>query len=409
MTEPAPHDSSPAADPYRWVILFTATLTQAGTAFVFLGVGALAGFIQESFDLSGAQTGLLVTAVGLAPLAALIPTGRLLDRGFERWIITGGALLLAAGATLAALSGSYVPVLALLFLGGAGYSASQPGGSKVVAGWFPPYQRGLGMGIRQTGLPLGGALAAAALPAIASGSGWETALIVGAAIAGVSGLVFGALYRPMPFSAPIAPIGFATELRGLLGNRSVRLAMLAGLGMVSIQFVLISYLMLYLRDVHGIPLVRGAWMLFATQAAGVVGRVALAAWSDRLPSRLTPVAISAAVASLGAVGLAAMQGGPSYGVLLVLSAVIGFFAFGWYGPWVVFVAEAAPGRAVGTTLALAMTANQLAIVVAPPIFGVIYDLSGSYSLPLLVTALFLALVAARVSVVVRRLPAGIRH
>ena len=409
MTEPAPHDSSPAADPYRWVILFTATLTQAGTAFVFLGVGALAGFIQESFDLSGAQTGLLVTAVGLAPLAALIPTGRLLDRGFERWIITGGALLLAAGAALAALSGSYVPVLALLFLGGAGYSASQPGGSKVVAGWFPPYQRGLGMGIRQTGLPLGGALAAAALPAIASGSGWETALIVGAAIAGVSGLVFGAVYRPMPFSAPIAPIGFATELRGLLGNRSVRLAMLAGLGMVSIQFVLISYLMLYLRDVHDIPLVRGAWMLFATQAAGVVGRVALAAWSDRLPSRLTPVAVSAAVASIGAVGLAAMQGGPSYVALLALSAVIGFFAFGWYGPWVVFVAEAAPGRAVGTTLALAMTANQLAIVAAPPIFGVIYDLSGSYSVPLLVTAVFLALVAARVSVVVRRLPAGIRH
>ena len=60
MTEPAPHDSSPAADPYRWVILFTATLTQAGTAFVFLGVGALAGFIQESFDLSGAQTGMEV-------------------------------------------------------------------------------------------------------------------------------------------------------------------------------------------------------------------------------------------------------------------------------------------------------------------------------------------------------------
>lgn len=405
MTEAAP-PTSPTADRYRWVILFTATLTQAGTAFVFLGVGALAGFIQEAFDLTGAQTGLLVTAVGLAPLAALIPTGRLLDRGLERWIITGGALLLAAGAALAALSGSYIPVLALLFVGGAGYSASQPGGSKVVAGWFPPHQRGLGMGIRQTGLPLGGALAAAALPAVATGSGWQSALLVGAAIAGASGLVFGAAYRPMPFSAPIAPIGLSAELRGLLGDRPVRLAMLAGLGMVSIQFVLISYLMLYLRDVHGIPLARGAWMLFATQAAGVAGRVALAAWSDRQPSRLTPVAISAGVAAVGATVLAALQAGPSYGILLALSAVLGFFAFGWYGPWVVFVAEAAPGRAVGTTLALAMTANQLAIVVAPPIFGLIYDLSDSYATPLLVTAVFLAVVAFRVGLVARRLPAG---
>jgi MFS family permease len=147
-------------------------------------------------------------------------------------------------------------------------------------------------------------------------------------------------------------------------------------------------------------------MLFATQAAGVVGRIALAAWSDRQPSRLTPVAVSAAMASLGAVVLAIMGIGPSYSLLLALSAIIGFFAFGWYGPWVVFVAEAAPGRAVGTTLALAMTANQLAIVVAPPIFGLIYDLSNSYSIPLLVTAVFLAVVAFRVGVVARRLPAG---
>ena len=79
------------SDPYRWVILTFATLAQAGTAFLFLGVGALAGFVQEAFDLTGAQTGLLVAAVGLAPLFALLPTGRMLDRRSERAIITGGA------------------------------------------------------------------------------------------------------------------------------------------------------------------------------------------------------------------------------------------------------------------------------------------------------------------------------
>ncbi|MDH3259921.1 MAG: hypothetical protein OEM81_05785 [Acidimicrobiia bacterium] len=140
--------------------------------------------------------------------------------------------------------------------------------------------------------------------------------------------------------------------------------------------------------------------------AGVVGRVALAAWSDHQPSRLTPVAISAGVAAAGAAALAALQAGPSYALLLAIAALIGFFAFGWYGPWVVFVAEAAPGRAVGTTLALAMTANQLAIVIAPPIFGLIYDLSDSYSVPLLVTAVFLVIVAVRVWLVARRLPVG---
>lgn len=396
MIVPEHEPGIPGADSYRWVILAAATITQAGTAFVFLGVGALAGFIQEDFALTGLQTGLLVTAVGAAPLAMLIPAGRLLDRGLERRVITGGALLLATGAALAGLSESYLPVLGFLFVGGAGYSASQPGGSKVVAGWFPAGQRGLAMGIRQTALPLGGAVAASTLPVVAVRSGWGPALVVGAIVAAAGGLCFGAAYRPLPSSARDEPIGLRAELQGLLGMPGVRLAMLAGLGMVAAQFILISYLMLYLRDVHSIPLSQGAPLLFATQAAGVAGRISLASWSDRLGNRLTPVGIGAGMTALALWAFAGAPPGSSTFSLIVLSVIVGFFAFGWYGPWVVFVAETAPGRAVGTTLALAMTANQLAIVAAPPMFGFLYDLTGSYGAPLLATGALLALLAVRI-------------
>lgn len=392
----APTD--PAPDRYRWVILVVATLVQTGTAFVFLGVGALAGFIQEDFNLSGTQTGLLITAVGLAPLAGLLPTGRMLDRGHERLMITGGALVLAAGASLAAGVGTYLPVLMLLFLGGAGYSASQPGGSKVVAAWFPAHQRGLAMGIRQTGLPLGGALAAAILPALADRRNWQIALLVAAGVTASTGIAFGLAYRPGRRSSTSTGLRFRSELRRLLSTKSIRLAMLAGLGMVAIQFSMISYLMLYARDVHGIPLTRGAWMLFGAQGAGVLGRIVLAAWSDRIRSRMTPVIIAAAAAGLGAVTLGFLSGDPTFAILASLSVVVGFFAFGWYGPWVVFVAESAPGHAVGLTLALAMTANQLAIVVAPPVFGLLLDLSGGYTVPWLVMGGFLVAVAARIGI-----------
>lgn len=110
---------------------------------------------------------------------------------------------------------------------------------------------------------------------------------------------------------------------------------------------------------------------------------------------MTPVAVSAAAASAGTALLAIIRPGAPYALLLALSAVMGFFAFGWYGPWVVYVAEAAPGRAIGTTLALAMTANQLAFVLAPPLFGLIYDLTASYTVPLIATAVMLAVVAGR--------------
>jgi cyanate permease len=43
-----------------------------------------------------------------------------------------------------------------------------------------------------------------------------------------------------------------------------------------------------------------------------------------------------------------------------------------------------------------MSANQLAIVAAPPIFGLLYDLTGSYRAPFLVTAASLALLGLQI-------------
>jgi predicted MFS family arabinose efflux permease len=385
------------------MILGVATAAQAGTAVIYLGVGVLAGFIQERFDLSGAQTGLLVTAIGIVPLFALIPVGRFLDHHSERIIITAGALVLGGGMALASLVDSYVVLLGVFTLAGAGYATAQPGGSKVVAAWFPASERGVAMGIRQTGLPLGGALAAAVLPWTAERFGVDSALLAAAASSVAGGLLFYALYRPAPFSAGTA-YRFGHQLRRLLGEFRIRTAMWAGLAMVSAQFSLLSYLMLYLRDVHEVPLTRGAWLLFTAQMTGVAGRVVLARWSDRLVSgRLTAVLSAVLASAAGAFVLAVLPSGVALAPLYALSAAMGFWAFGWYGPWVVHVAETADGRAVGLTLALAMTANQLGLVAAPPLFGLIVDLAGtSYRPAWAVLGVVLLLTATRVLAGARR-------
>jgi predicted MFS family arabinose efflux permease len=381
---------------YRWLVVGVATLAQAATAFAFLGVAALAGFFQETFGLSGAQTGLIVTAVGLVPLFVLIPVGRLLDSYGERGIVLGGALLLASGVGAAALAPSYPWLLLLLLVGGAGYATSQPGGSKAVAGWFVARRRGLAMAIRQTGLPLGGAAAAAALPALAAGPGWRPALATAAAVAVIGGVLFFLVYRQAGGGGG-GDYRLLAGVGALLVDPQIRPVLWAGVVMVSTQFCLISYLMLFLRDAHDLPLTRGAWFLFATQLAGVAGRVVLGAWSDRLGPgrRMWAVEVSLVVAAACSFALPLLPGGA--GGLTVLSVVLGFFAFGWYGPWVVRVAETAPGGAVGLTLALAMTTNQLGIIGAPPLFGLVLDLSGSYLLPWWLLALAMAAGALRVA------------
>jgi predicted MFS family arabinose efflux permease len=109
------------------------------------------------------------------------------------------------------------------------------------------------------------------------------------------------------------------------------------------------------------------------------------------------VVITTAVAATAplVVVLAFIPRDTSVTALIVLATGLGFFGFGWYGPWVVHVAEAAPGRAVGLSLAIAITGNQLGIVAAPPTFGFLLDITGGYLVPWLAVATFLAAVAWR--------------
>jgi predicted MFS family arabinose efflux permease len=89
--------------------------------------------------------------------------------------------------------------------------------------------------------------------------------------------------------------------------------------------------------------------------------------------------LSIAVACLVAAVLPELPPDMGFAEWLSVSALWGFFTFGWYGPWVAHVAELSKKDAIGLTLGLAMTGNQLGIVAAPPAFGQILDVSGSYA------------------------------
>ena len=53
---------------------------------------------------------------------------------------------------------SFVGALPALFIAGVGAAFQTPAGSKTVMTWVPIEQRGMAMGVHQTGIPLGGAL-----------------------------------------------------------------------------------------------------------------------------------------------------------------------------------------------------------------------------------------------------------
>ncbi|PPD45335.1 MAG: MFS transporter [Methylocystis sp.] len=385
-----------APSPNRWAVLALATLAQTGGCFLVQGLGALGPALQEAFGLDAAQVGLTMSAAQTTPVVGLLVAGALLDRFSERLIVGLGAAMVGVTLLAAAQAESYGGILFWLAVASVGYCTVQPGGGKVVAAWFPPDTRGLAMGIRQAGLPLGAALAALILPVAAARHGWRAAFDLGAVAALATGLLFALLYRPPP-----APLPDRKRARGLWRERFEELAprlpriVFPGVTLVSVQFAITVYLPLDLRDRFAIPVETGVKLLFLAQFAGALARILLAAWSDRSSrGRFFPLAMSMGAIVLGIAAYIAAPGAPVW-VVASIAAWLGFFGFGWYGPWIALVSEAAPRGAIGFMIGLAMAINQIFVVLAPPAFGALRDATGTYAwgwsiLALAVTAVLVA-------------------
>jgi MFS family permease len=371
---------------YKWLVLAAAVAAQMTAAVATQGIGVLAGFMQSDLHLSNADVGILAGALNVGPILGLLVVGQWLDRTSVRIVIGAGAIAMGLAMTLTQWVDTFGMLLLCLFLIGVGYSTAQPGGSKAVFHWFPARERGLAMGVRQAGLPLGGAIAAAIFPGIAIAAGWRTAFLAGAAIIVAGGALFCLVYRAPssgtePLQARRRPQPLA-HARLLLATSEFRRAALSGVMLVTVQTVALMFLIIFLRDHFRIPLVDGAVYLLAMQLAGAAGRILLAAWSDHArKGRATIVLVAIAGALLGLIGLALFPDGGDTALLFPVVAWLGFFGFGWYGPWVAWVSEAASREHVGATLGLAMSINQVAVVAAPIVFGILVDATSGYLVP----------------------------
>ncbi|ADI03308.1 putative major facilitator superfamily (MFS) transporter [Streptomyces bingchenggensis BCW-1] len=390
---------------YRWIVLGIATFTQAASGFFVGGIGALGVHLQRALDLSLAQLGLLVSAAQLVPLAGLLVAGELLDRYSERWVVGIGAGVVALALGAGSLAPGYAALLGALLVVGAGYSTVQPGGSKSVASWFDASQRGFAMGIRQAGLPLGAALASAVLPLVAEEFGWRATLLTGGFVALLGAVLFMGCYRPPP-ALPASQQGkkpsdpLAAQLRArlrMLREPSTVKIMLSGTSLISVQCGVGILTVLHLHQVSSVGAGQAALILVVSQGAGVAGRICLAAWSDRSRSGRYAIVLVCMVAVIAGLAVLMTPAGRTPVVASGVFVWLGFFGFGWYGPWVAYVTEAAPPGKTGFALGLSMSVNQIAIVTVPPTLGLLVDLTGSFTpawaLLSLLTAVALAVTA----------------
>ena len=358
------------------------------------GIPTLAPWIRADLGLSLGQVALFGTAINVGTAVFIAAAGWAVDAYGEKTVHVTGGLTVGLAAALFTFTPFGLLAFLPLLVAGTGAAAPTPGGSRAVMGWFPPGQRGLAMGIRQTGIPLGGAAAAAFAPALAEAAGWRAAVLAGAAACVVMGLICLAAYREPAGRRHLSRRPSIPSFSGLrdLVTRDVALMAIAGGLLPFGQFAVITFMALYLQQTHGIPVTVGATLLLAAQLSGVVGRIVWGLGSDRVFGcrRRPPLITAGLLAAATTFILGWLPAGVPFAGLALLALVLGFNSIGWQGNWVALVSELARPGQQGRTVGLAMILTYAGISVGPPLAGFIVDHTGSWPAAWTIVAAVLA-------------------
>jgi len=140
-----------------WAILVLIMVAQTMANVGPLGIPAIAPLIRDGLGLSTVQAGSFLSAYYIGPSLMSLPAGRMADLwGVARTMVLG-QLLIAVGLFAVAGSWSFALLSVLMVLAGMGYGMLNPTTAKAVLIWFPRKHRATVVGLKQVGLPFGGA------------------------------------------------------------------------------------------------------------------------------------------------------------------------------------------------------------------------------------------------------------
>jgi sugar phosphate permease len=343
-------------------VLGAGTLAQASFSASSVGLPALGPALKSHYGLTLTQTGIVLAAIGIGMLFTLLPWGLVADRVDERWVIatglTGAAALLAVASSthgFGTVTGTLVGVGAL------GASVNAASGRAIMA-WFPASELGLALGIRQTAIPIGGALGAAALPGLASVGGTRVAFLFLAGACGAGAVVAAALVRSRDGATGEPEIGDVS--RPLHDPRMWLLGAGTGLYLLA-QIGITGFVVLFLKEHRHVSAHAAAAVLATIYVLAIAARIGSGRVSDRLGSRLRPLRTIGVGLALSTAGVAAATDAP-LALVVPLFVVAGVLSMSWNGLAYAAAAEMAGAARTGAALGFQQTLLGVVVAGAPP-------------------------------------------
>jgi sugar phosphate permease len=344
---------------YRWAVLAAGTAAQAAFSSISFAIAVLAPALREEYDLSLTQIGVVLAAEWVGLTIALLPWGFAVDRWGERWTLTSGLVLCAAFLAAAAYAPSFAWLVVLLGLAGAAGGSVQSGSGRAVMRWFSASERGLALGVRQTAVPIGGAVAALVLPVL------ETPR---AGLLFVAGFVLaGAVAGALVLRAGTEEHLEATDVEITLRDRRLWLACWgSGLYLVA-QVAMMGFVVLFLHDEHGFSTGEAAAVFAVGQGLAAVLRIGVGHWSDVLGTRVRPLRTIGVAVAITLALVAVFSDSPSWLLVPTLVLATGM-SMAWNGLSYTIAAELG-GRRSGAAIGFQQTVLSAIGIAAPVAFA----------------------------------------
>lgn len=363
----------------RYEVLGLFTVSMIAASLMLVAIGTLLPYVSQAFPEHRAHVCFLVMAFFIGDTLATAVSGAATDRFGDKAVLIASGIVMGVALIASAAVASFVWLALGLFVYGVGYAAINPVGSHAILFFFKPEERGLAMGVRQMGTPLGGVAGAIVISTAAEYFGYRGALVITGIIVLAVTLTAAALYREPSqlFGQPVRAGVLLKEVLQIGREPRLRLITLTCMILFAAQVALMAFFpWTIVNEVH-VSAGFAALVFVIAQFAAAAGRLIWGWLSDRVfhGGRLVPLAITCVLCALAALTVAEVNGMPLPAIAGV-AVLLGVAAEGWFGLGIVAMAEVGGEAHAGSALGFGLTWVMGIAIVVPVAFQWVMESAG---------------------------------
>ncbi len=281
-----------------------------------------------------------------------------------------------------------IPALPMMIIGalimGIGYGPVTPASSHLLVRTTPISIMSVVFSIKQTGVPVGGAMAGAIVPHLVIFCGWKMSAI----IVGVLSLILGIFLHPYrkqfdTESSNLSRLSWKNVIESLkmvIFHNELRHIVIASFFFSTMQLCLVSFIVIYLIEIVKMTLIQAGIILATAQAGGIIGRIVWGTLADRYIKPRIMLGILGIAMAAGALSSAAFSPQWPFFAVLLVCILFGAVAIGWNGVYLAEVARVAKPEFAGMATGGSLFFTFAGILLGLPAFSLIVEKSGSYPL-----------------------------